>query len=66
METISILVFIAICLIYIALISFCAYYCSDFRKPFFWEKENINKEMDELIKEEDLEEGSDKIYYNEF
>ena len=40
METISILVFIAICLIYIALISFCAYYCSDFRKPFFWEKEN--------------------------
>ena len=65
METISLIAFITVCLVYIALISFCAYYCSDFRKPFFWEKENINKEMDELIKEEDLED-SDRIYYNEF
>ena len=44
----------------------CAYYCSNYREPFFWEKESINKEMNELLKEEDLEEGSDKIYYNEF
>ena len=66
METISILVFIAVCLIYIALIGFCAYYCSNLREPFFWEKESINKEMDELLKKEDLEEDSDRIYYNEF
>ena len=66
METITLVTFIVICLIYIALISFCAYYCSNYREPFFWEKESINKEMNELLKEEDLEEGSDKIYYNEF
>ena len=66
METIALVAFIVICLIYIALISFCAYYCSNYREPFFWEKESINKEMNELLKEEDLEEGSDKIYYNEF
>ena len=66
METITLVAFIVICLIYIALISFCAYYCSNYRDPFFWEKESINKEMDELLKKEDLEEDSDRIYYNEF
>tara|TARA_A100001388_G_scaffold68367_1_gene48315 strand:- start:72 stop:272 length:201 start_codon:yes stop_codon:yes gene_type:complete len=64
METITLVTFIAICLIYIGLITFCAYYCSDYRKPFFWEKESINNEMDELLKEEVLEENSDKIYYD--
>ncbi len=66
METITLVAFITICLLYIALVTFCAYYCSNYRKPFCWEKETINKEMNELLKEEDLEEGSDKIYYNEF
>ena len=52
METISLLAFIIVCLIYLIFIIMGAYYCSNYRKPFFWEKEKDR-------------EDSEKIHYNE-
>lgn len=62
MDSITLFAFILICILYIAVVSFCAYCCSNNRADFWWEKQNKYKEMDELSKEE---EESDKIYYNE-